>query len=31
MEENKIKKEELDKILEFKNNLYNLSKYISIL
>lgn len=31
MEENKIKKEELDKILEFQNNLYNLSTDVGIL
>ncbi len=31
MEENKIKKEELDKILEFQNNLYKLTTDIGVL
>ena len=31
MAENKIKKEELDKILEFQNNLYNLSTDVGVL
>ena len=31
MEKNKIKKEELDKILEFQNNLYNLSTDVGVL